>query len=666
MSNENEEFEFRLRMEQEAQAAPSSTATMERPKASLADRMVGGWGGRMALGMASPITAGVQMLGGEKGRAAVAELEAMKKRGMAAEGNDGADVMGMVGSLIPGGVIAKGVTKALPAAKTAIQKILQGGVIGATTSAAQPVTTSPDSDFWAEKAGQLGIGAAAGAAIPLAGQVAMAGKAMVEPFYQKGREAIIGRTLQAASGGKHDDVAKALMQARELVPGSRPTVGQASGNAGIAALERAASAVDPSVTVAFNERMAAQNAARTGALRSISGDDNLMAQAVKQRAQSALPLLKQVSESAAEVNPSRTVSLIDRIVSRSPGRTQLTSTLENVKKTLYEPHPLEQRGKEAWSALNDLSKKTFGLNDTEAVSTARTVMDRVKNGKIDAETALEQLKGISGVNPKVADALSATKDLLKAPDHRLRANAGQLYEGARKNITDLLNAKAGDGSKVNEAISRELSVVMKSLDHQINKAEPAYGQYLSAYTQGSKPINQMDVARKIDEKAVNKLTDQLQPNAYANALSDKTAQQATGFKRATLDKTMTPEQMTKLEGIKKDLSRSLIAQNSAGTVGSDTVKKLAYSNLIDRAGIPTFLREFAPTQIAGNLMQRAADSVYGRANKEISNQLAMTLLDPQKAGQIMRKVGPSRYSQIIDQLMQQGSGAAGTAAGRTQ
>ena len=109
-----------------------------------------------------------------------------------------------------------------------------------------------------------------------------------------------------------------------------------------------------------------------------------------------------------------------------------------------------------------------------------------------------------------------------------------------------------------------------------------------------------------------------------------------------------------------------MAQNMGGTVGSDTVKKLAYSNLIDRAGIPTFLREFAPTQVVGNLLGRGADSVYGSANKEIANQLAMTLLDPRKAGLLMQQVGPSRYAPMIDALMQRGAGAAGTIAGRTQ
>lgn len=557
----------------------------EQP-ASLADKMAGSWGGRILQGVASPALAAAQVFGGEKGRAAVAELEAMKQRGMKAEGNEGFDAYGLLGSMLPGAGIAKGVSAVLPAAQSLGTRLLQGAGVGAATSAAQPVSDGEPSNFWMDKLKQIGIGTGAGAAAPLVGQTMMAGKAALEPFYDSGRNAIIGRTLNTAAGGQQGSAIRELLASRELVPGSWPTVGQASGNAGLASLERAASSIDPSVTVAFQGREAAQNAARTALLRGIAGTDADRQFAEMARKSATAPLIAAVTRSSAPVDTLRTDQLIDRIIAKSPGRSQLTNVLKNVKESLYD----------------------------------------------DAGN--------------------------------LRSNVSQLYQGARKNMTDLLAAKAGDGSKVNEAVSRELSLVMKSLDHQINKAEPAYGQFMGDFSAMSKPINRMDVGRKIEEKAVNPLTDVIRPDSYARALSDKIAQQATGFKRATLEGTMTPTQMDKLNAIKDDLTRAVIARNAAGVAGSDTVKKLAYSNLVDRAGIPTFLRELAPAQMVGNILARGADSVYGSANKEIANQLAMTLLDPKKAAQFMQGAAPSRYASIINTLMQQGAGAAGTAAGR--
>ena len=189
--SEAEDFEFRLRMEKEA-AAPSPTAPADRP-ASLADKMVGGWGGRTLMGMASPVLAATQMLGGEKGRAAVAELDAMKQRGMAAEGKEGFDWYGLLGSMLPSTAIAKGVTAAMPVAKTIGQKILQGGGIGLATSVAQPV--APSQDFWKDKGVQAAVGTTIGATIPAVGSAitSMRGTPTMNPTQaatlQEGRQA---------------------------------------------------------------------------------------------------------------------------------------------------------------------------------------------------------------------------------------------------------------------------------------------------------------------------------------------------------------------------------------------------------------------------------------------------------------------------------------------
>ena len=69
----------------------------------------------------------------------LASYDAAKQRGMKAAGDEGFDVMGLLGSLAPSGAMAKGVSAAIPTGKSLIAKILQGGAIGGATSAAQPV-----------------------------------------------------------------------------------------------------------------------------------------------------------------------------------------------------------------------------------------------------------------------------------------------------------------------------------------------------------------------------------------------------------------------------------------------------------------------------------------------------------------------------------------------
>lgn len=589
-------------------------------EASPADMVSGSRLGRFAAGVAAPVLGAAQL--GAHGLDAIAGTqagpwmdkqlagyEAAKQRGMKAAGTEGFDVMGLLGSIIPGGVIGSGVSKALPAASSILGKMGAGAVTGGVTAGSMPVQGGEE--FSTDKLKQIGGGAVAGGAIPLVAHTLMGAKAAAEPFYQKGQEAIIGRTLRTASGGQADDVANALAQAREIVPGSQPTVGQASGNAGIASLERAASAISPESTVAHQGRAAAQNAARVQALGSVAKDQNAIAAAEAARKAAIAGPHKLLNQSTAQVNPQRTVDLIDDMLEKSSGRSKLTTALKEVKKSLFTEQP-----------------QTSG--------------------------------------PVTKDAAEKAWDIGAAwKDNGLKSNPAQLYQGARKNITDLLEAKAGDGSKVNESISRELTVILKSLDRDIAQAEPAYKQFLQTFAEKSKPINQMQIGQEIQAKAINPVG-QVNLNPLAAALSDKTAQRATGFKRATMEGVMGPDQMATLKGVKDDLIRAVQAQNMAGTAGSDTVKKLAYSNLIDRAGVPTFLREFAPTQVAGNFLARGADTIYGGANRDIAQKLAETLLNPQEAARMMRQVGPSRYQQIIDSLMQQGSGMAGAVAGRNQ
>jgi hypothetical protein len=140
-----------------------------QPQASAKDRYLGSWGARTIMGMGAPILAATQMLGGEEGRKFVADLEASKQRGMAAEGKEGFDAYGLMGSLIPGGMIGKGVAAALPTAQSVLARAGVGAAQGAATAAAQPVTTSPDSDFWNDKATQALTGGAVGTVAPVIG-----------------------------------------------------------------------------------------------------------------------------------------------------------------------------------------------------------------------------------------------------------------------------------------------------------------------------------------------------------------------------------------------------------------------------------------------------------------------------------------------------------------
>lgn len=199
-------------------------------------------------------------------------------------------------------------------------------------------------------------------------------------------------------------------------------------------------------------------------------------------------------------------------------------------------------------------------------------------------------------------------------------------------MDDIANSGAASGIGKNEigSIRNTLGDFLTNLEQQI----PEYGHARSAYASMSKPINQSDVIDKIATSATN-FRGNLTPAAYARALSDKTAQTVTGQKGATLAKIMDPDQMKMLGSIGEDLGRSDFANTAGRGAGSDTVQKLAFSNMLDAAGIPSAVRSFAPAGIVGNLAQRGGQIIYKDANEKMAAQLAQALLNPQDAAKLM-------------------------------
>jgi hypothetical protein len=89
-------------------------------------------------------------------------------------------------------------------------------------------------------------------------------QSVVQPFTETGQDAIAARIIQKfGSGGPM------AVDAAELVPGSLPTLAEATGNAGIATLQRGVRDLRPN---AFAEREAGNAAARTSAFDQLAGD----------------------------------------------------------------------------------------------------------------------------------------------------------------------------------------------------------------------------------------------------------------------------------------------------------------------------------------------------------------------------------------------------------
>lgn len=226
----------------------------------------------------------------------------------------------------------------------------QGAAGGALLSGGQPDVGLGDS---------MALGAALGAAAPVAGAgiryAGNAGRALAAPFTASGRAGIAERAIREEAAkdplnqaqnvigavervGADDAVNRAAASGRidadfgELIPGSQPTLAQATGNAGIAALERAAMGRQPN---AFAERQLSNYAARNAYLGEIKGTPETLTAAIAKRDEEALPFLRGALENAKPANANPVVNEIESILAGRAGqRDEVVKALNKVKDKL--------------------------------------------------------------------------------------------------------------------------------------------------------------------------------------------------------------------------------------------------------------------------------------------------------------------------------------------
>jgi hypothetical protein len=276
----------------------ASGLDVKKYQATIGQEVLASPAGRFISGAGNFIDAGAQILpraaaiesslGGyapnafsrfyDKETARVDEIVAKKKRTMdaakQATGQGGVDISNFLGEAfnVPNLALMK---QLAPMAKTVPGLIEAGALTGITGGALSPVTENQDS-FAAQKALQTGAGATLGAGLGPIGQVVGRGyelaKALAQPFTQSGREKIVGRTLREQIRPTDvGDVVNQLTDATQIIPGSKPTVGEIVGEAGgnIPALERQARSKFPEV---FTPIDVAGVTARREAIESVAGD----------------------------------------------------------------------------------------------------------------------------------------------------------------------------------------------------------------------------------------------------------------------------------------------------------------------------------------------------------------------------------------------------------
>lgn len=447
---------------------------------------------------------------------------------------------------VAGNVAAFAPTAFVPGANT----VTGGALIGAASGLLTPSTSTT------ETLTNIGVGGAAGAAVPALITAGKTAKSFIDPLYQGGRNKIVGQAIADTAGTDPRQLAQALRGNQSQVPGVQRTVAEVADNPSLAAMQRTATQTNPMVMNEAASRQAANNQARVSALRELAGTDG--------------------------------------------------------QREFYDA--ARQR------AANDLYERAFSVGvEPENLSPAM-------RGEV---TKLLNM-------PAVQDALKQARTNAQ--------NYGMSLSSTEGNIMGLHQAKLAMDDQINKLMGgtaaevNKANAVRAARDRLVTFMEsmsPDYGDARTTYAAMSKPINQMDVAQRILDKSVNPMNESLYPQQFARLLSDDTARSVTGMKNATMSSVMDQGQLSTLNAVKDDLARQQFAQNAGRGVGSDTVQKLAYNNILNQAGVPSAVRNFGPAGIVGSVAERAGNIVYKDANEKLSEQLARALLDPNQAASLV-------------------------------
>jgi len=178
------------------------------------------------------------------------------------------------------------------------------------------------------------------------------------------------------------------------------------------------------------------------------------------------------------------------------------------------------------------------------------------------------------------------------------------------------------------ATSAELDGLMaakKRLLGFIEQISPEYKTARITYERLSKPVEQLESIAKLAKKSISPENEKIFASRFSNDLQ-----------KVIDEGKLSERQIARLNLIKEDLARSKFVAEAGKGVGSDTVQKLAYSNIMQTAGIPTALTGSAATGVLGNVASRTGDVLYGRANKEMAQKLAEALMSPEDTLRLMR------------------------------
>ena len=485
---------------------------------------------------------------------------------------------------------------------TVAQKLMNAGATGALIGATQPVTSSA-SNYWPDKALQVGVGAAAGGTLSALGTAAggafNAIRPLVSPKSAAGNILLNGVNGSGAGnvGALVADpagVASRLAAVSQLVSGSKPTTAQVAGLPSLVMAEKTLKN-NPAYRTAFEERSISNNDARMAALRNIAGTPEDLVSAIARREGATSPLYSSANAETHAVSPE-----LQAILERPSAQAALA------------------RGQKLAAERGETAGVQGGAPAVPSQQVASPVLDA--SGAPYTSATQE----VAAVAPTVG---------------------GKTLQYLKMGIDELRKERpVGNGMGSHEAAA--LNATRRDLDNWMAQNSPTFKTANEMYAQHSVPINTMEAGQGILSALQNGTMNA--SGDVAPQLSQFRTQYAKALNASPYG--IHPEAKQTLDAIQSDLQRETVS-NSIRSSGSDTAFNLQAPNwlsgklfgegldgksMLGRGlGAVGGFMSGGPMGAAGGVV--AAQKLGSIAGNRVNTQLQEAMLDPAYFAKLLRE-----------------------------
>ena len=573
-----------------------------------------------------------------------------------------------------GGAIASPVSKLMPAAApTALGRVEQAVGAGGLMAATQPIVDTEN--YIMDKIKQMGFGAVAGAlvsgGVETGSKIASVIKDLAQPLTEAGRtEVLRGYLKNLVKGDKQDEIINALRTAPEIVPGSRPTAGEAVADipaaASLAAYQKNLSK-EPALGIAnrFSTRAAEQEAARMSAIGEVAQTPQALAAARQARTDITTPIRE---DALAQANIAGQVvpKLEDEIASafsqkaqtmQIGGKLGTTASQEGQRLKTFYPVPGMPRVPGSYRPAEDFAQveaNLAGVREAGDVAAIKQAQIDFKKAQIDSVAQngfykLESFPIIQKIDSIVTTPGMRTSDVVKRSLGDIRDKLAEVTNpngvidsrdlyAIRKDVGSLISNRAKEAGSWDEKLIGKLDKNVKSyIDNAIESAGGTeWKTYLKTYQAASDKINRMEIGQALERKLQTPLGDKERVGAFATAVQDiaQTIKSSTGSSRYTkLEDILPKKEVNNINLIIEDLSRKAKSE--------DLAMKSRAGGDIDTADLPNFLNRYASIT---NTVLRALKQ---DANQKINSIGADLSLNPPKLAAFIEGIPPKQAETVV-------------------